>query len=151
MTTRAADTPGLFDDVGKWHSRENTRLKRIKRAAVMKKAGKSLRVIATALRVSLRQVQLDLQKAVEMGLDIEPEGGSVIGRDKRRQPATRPRKQGTASSAGTLAGLLDELEVIVTDGRKLVGKPSAAAVRGIALRVAATATALTKLADGLGR
>ena len=119
----------------------------------MRKAGKSLRAIASAVSggVSLGTVQSDLKKAVEMGLDIDPEGGSVIGRDGRRQPASKPRKQGVPGGAGTVAGLLDELEGIVADGRKLGGKATAATVRRLASRVAATAGALTTLADGLTR
>jgi len=153
MATRGDDTPGLFDDVREWDTKRADRPKRIKRVATMRKAGKSLRDIAAAIGegVSLGTVQADLKKAVEMGLDIEPEGGSVVGRDGRRQPGSRPRKQGTPSSVGTMAGLLDELEGIVADGRKLVGKPSAATVRRLASRVAATAAALTTLADGFGR
>jgi len=119
----------------------------------MRKAGKSLRDIAAALGegVSLGTVQADLKKAVEMELDIEPVGGLVKGRDGRRQPASRPRKQAVPSGAGTLAGLLDELDGVIADGRKLAGKPTAETVRRLASRVAATAAALTTLADGDGR
>lgn len=151
MATRDAGTPGLFDKVGDWYAKRADRPKRVRRVAAMRKAGKSLRAIATACRISLRQVQLDLRKALEMGLDIEPDGGAVVGLDKRRQPASRPRKQGMPSGGGTVAGLLDELAVIVADGRKVAGKPMAAAIRQLAERVAATATAMTKLAEGLGR
>lgn len=153
MATRDAGSPGLFDDVREWDLKRADRPGRIKRVAAMRKAGKSLRAIATAVGdgVSLGTVQDDLKKAVEMGLDIEPKGRSVIGRDGRRQPASRPRKQGVPSGAGTMAGLLDELEGIVADGRKLVGKPTAATVRRLASRVDATAAALAALADGLSR
>ena len=153
MATRGDDTPGLFDDVREWDTKRADRPKRIKRVATMRKAGKSLRDIAAALGegVSLGTVQADLKKAVEMGLDIVPEGGTVKGRDGRRQPASRPRKQADPSGAGTVAGLLDELAVIVADGRKLTGNPTAATIRRLASRVAATAAALTTLADGFGR
>ena len=153
MATRGAGTPNLLDGVREWDLKRADRPGRINRVAAMRKAGKSLRAIATAVGdgVSLGTVQDDLKKAVEMGLDIEPKGGSVMGRDGRRRPASRPRKRGVPSGAGTMAELLDELGVIVAEGRKFVGKPTAATVRRLASRVAATAAALTTLADGLGR
>jgi hypothetical protein len=123
------------------------------KVAKLKKDGKSIRAIAAMadVGVSIGTIQADLRKAVEMGLDIEPKDGMVVGLDKRRQPASGPRKQSTPGRASTVEGLLDELAVIIADGRKLTSKPTAIEIRGLAARVAATADAIKTLANKLGR
>jgi hypothetical protein len=67
------------------------REERVARVAEKRREGKSTRQIAEEEKVSHTQVQADLAAATGKGFPVEPEGGKVTGKDKRKRTA-RPRK-----------------------------------------------------------
>ena len=63
---------------------------RIGRVVEARKAGDSLRAIASRERVSEKQIRLDLKSAAAEGLAATPPPDGVIGLDGRRRGARKP-------------------------------------------------------------
>jgi ParB-like chromosome segregation protein Spo0J len=71
---------------------EERRQERILRVAHARRKGKSTREIAEEEGVSQTQVLRDLRDGTEPGGSVEPEGGTVTGKDKKKRPAKGKRK-----------------------------------------------------------
>src|SRR5258708_39622856 len=66
------------------------RRERIGRVVEARKAGDSLRAIASRERVSEKQIRLDLKRATAEGIAATPPPSGIVGLDGRRRGATKP-------------------------------------------------------------
>ncbi len=74
------------------------RKERIERIAAARREGESTRAIAEKEGISQARVRADLEKASEQGCSLEPESGTVKGKDGKKRSAKKkksPRKNGS--------------------------------------------------------
>jgi hypothetical protein len=91
---------------------------RRERVAAARREGHSLRAIAEEEGVSEKQIRMDLKVVTAEGSAVEPEDGKVIGRDGRRQPATKPIVLcSRCARVGAVQGC-DACAVLQADARK---------------------------------
>lgn len=91
--------PAVFVATANDHRRHETQaqaLARVEarrtRVAEARRAGKSTRAIADDEGVDQKTVRRDLDAATEAGASVEPEGGTVVGKDKKKRAASKPKK-----------------------------------------------------------
>lgn len=97
LTTEQAYTRALGMNDARRHEDPEAirqrRRERIERVAEKRREGKSIRTIAEEEEVSKSQIERDLEEAkstVPPGT-VEPESGTVIGKDGKERPATMPK------------------------------------------------------------
>jgi hypothetical protein len=89
---------------------QRLRQERIARVAEGRRQGKSIRTLAAEEKVSPGQVHRDVAAATVSGETVEPEGGRVTGRDGRRRPAARQKRESPPATAPVLPAARDEEE-----------------------------------------
>lgn len=115
--------------------RQGRRQARIERIAQARRAGESLRTIAERERVSLRQVQLDIDAAAGVyPYTPEPESGTITGRDGKSYPA-RPTLQPRSACDNADDAEPDDTQAEPSSARQVEPTPASRPVDGAGLPI----------------
>ena len=140
---------------GQLSSMNPERRKRIGRVVEARKAGDSLRAIASRERVSEKQIRLDLKCATAEGIAATPPTNGVIGLDGRRRGARKPAPLTHAEHSEKLKGATAEgiaaalqSNEVGLDGTRSGAKKPSPPVQANGSR-AKVATSLVSSAQGL--